>query len=255
MLVLTAAFAGLRFGELAALTRVRIDLTARTIAVVENQIELSDGTLLIGPPKSEAGRRTIVIPDALVPELTAHSRRSSVRTPRLGSSPAPRARRCDDGTGRASGRPPSKPPRCRGSGSTIFDTPATRDGGDRSEHRELIHARATRPLRPNSETSTRLETGTRDRPSPQRVIEAGGAKVLERSREYEFGTGRQRVLCRVERLGCSALRQRGSHAHRLVVRQGARRVIPIHRGEDIDIGHAAGHQRVLAPGEVEGWLR
>ncbi len=70
--VLTAAFAGLRFGELAALTRARIDLTARTIAVVENQIELSDGTLLIGPPKSDAGRRTIVIPDALVPELTAH---------------------------------------------------------------------------------------------------------------------------------------------------------------------------------------
>jgi integrase len=70
--VLTAAFAGLRFGELAALTRARIDLTARTIAVVENQIELSDGTLLIGPPKSDAGRRTIVMPDALVPELTAH---------------------------------------------------------------------------------------------------------------------------------------------------------------------------------------
>ena len=61
-----------RTGELAALTRARIDLTARTIAVVENQIELSDGPLLIGPPKSDAGRRTIVIPNALVPELTAH---------------------------------------------------------------------------------------------------------------------------------------------------------------------------------------
>ena len=71
-LVLTAAFAGLRFGELAALTRARVDLEARTISVVENQVELSGGVLLIGPPKSEAGRRTIVIPDALVPELAAH---------------------------------------------------------------------------------------------------------------------------------------------------------------------------------------
>ena len=71
-LVLTAAFAGLRFGELAALTRVRVDLGARTISVVENQVELSGGVLLIGPPKSEAGRRTLVIPDALVPELAAH---------------------------------------------------------------------------------------------------------------------------------------------------------------------------------------
>ncbi|MFN8037188.1 MAG: tyrosine-type recombinase/integrase [Acidimicrobiia bacterium] len=72
VLVLTAGFAGLRFGELAALTRCRIDLDARTISVVENQVELSGGALLIGPPKSDAGRRTLVIPDALVPELAAH---------------------------------------------------------------------------------------------------------------------------------------------------------------------------------------
>jgi integrase len=71
-LVLTAAFAGLRFGELAALTRARVDLTAGTIGVVDNQVELSGGVLLIGPPKSEAGRRSIVIPDALVPELASH---------------------------------------------------------------------------------------------------------------------------------------------------------------------------------------
>lgn len=71
-LVLTAAFAGLRFGELAALTRERVDLEAGTITVVDNQVELSGGVLLIGPPKSEAGRRSIVIPDALVPELVTH---------------------------------------------------------------------------------------------------------------------------------------------------------------------------------------
>ena len=54
------------------MTRARVDLDACTISVVESQLELSGGVLLIGPPKSEAGRRTIVIPDALVPELTAH---------------------------------------------------------------------------------------------------------------------------------------------------------------------------------------
>jgi integrase len=71
-LFLTAAFAGLRFGELAALTRRRVDLEAGTISVVDNQVELSGGLLLVGPPKSEAGRRTLVVPDALVPELNAH---------------------------------------------------------------------------------------------------------------------------------------------------------------------------------------
>ncbi|MDZ4827023.1 MAG: hypothetical protein SGJ13_11245 [Actinomycetota bacterium] len=30
---------------------------------------------MIGPPKSDAGRRTLVIPDALVPELEAHLER------------------------------------------------------------------------------------------------------------------------------------------------------------------------------------
>ena len=40
--------------------------------MVDNQVELSGGVLLIGPPKSEAGRRSIVILEALVPELVAH---------------------------------------------------------------------------------------------------------------------------------------------------------------------------------------
>ncbi len=70
--MLTAAFAGLRFGELAALTRERVDLDAGTISVVDNQVELSGGRLLIGPPESEAGRQQLVMPDALVPELAIH---------------------------------------------------------------------------------------------------------------------------------------------------------------------------------------
>jgi integrase len=70
-LVLTAAFAGLRFGELAALTRERVDLDAGTIAVTETLVEVP-GALLLGPPKSDAGRRAVAIPASLVPELERH---------------------------------------------------------------------------------------------------------------------------------------------------------------------------------------
>jgi integrase len=71
-LVLTAAFGGLRFGELAGLTRDCVDLAVGTITVRRALVQRDDGTLQLGPPKSEAGRRTFTIPAALVPELAAH---------------------------------------------------------------------------------------------------------------------------------------------------------------------------------------
>lgn len=71
-LVLTATFTGLRLGELRALKQRRLDLLHRTVQVVEQLQELADGTLLTGPPKSDAGDRLVAIPPALVPELEAH---------------------------------------------------------------------------------------------------------------------------------------------------------------------------------------
>jgi integrase len=71
-LVLTAAFAGLRFGELAGLTRDCVDLDAGTITVRRALVQRDDGSLTIGPPKSDAGCRTFAIPAALVPELAEH---------------------------------------------------------------------------------------------------------------------------------------------------------------------------------------
>ncbi len=71
-LVLTAAFAGLRFGELAGLTRGSIDLEAGTITIVQALVERDDSSLSIGPPKSEAGLRTFAIPAVLIPELADH---------------------------------------------------------------------------------------------------------------------------------------------------------------------------------------
>ena len=71
-MVLLATFTGLRLGELRALRRNRIDLVRRTLKVVEQLQELSSGAIVVGPPKTAAGRRTVVIPDAIIPELEAH---------------------------------------------------------------------------------------------------------------------------------------------------------------------------------------
>lgn len=71
-MVLLAAWCSLRFGELASLRRRRINLLHRTIRVEENAVELSSGRTVFGPPKTEAGRRTVAIPPELVPALEAH---------------------------------------------------------------------------------------------------------------------------------------------------------------------------------------
>ena len=71
-MVLLATFAGLRLGELRALKRERLDLLHRTVAVVEQYQQLADGSIVAGPPKTDAGRRTVAIPEAIVPDLEHH---------------------------------------------------------------------------------------------------------------------------------------------------------------------------------------
>ncbi|MFC6085794.1 tyrosine-type recombinase/integrase [Sphaerisporangium aureirubrum] len=71
-LVLLTTFASLRWGEVIALRRADVDLTARTVRVREQLLELDGGQMLLGPPKSRAGRRTVGIPAAIVPALTDH---------------------------------------------------------------------------------------------------------------------------------------------------------------------------------------
>jgi integrase len=71
-MVLTATFTGLRLGELRALSRRHLDLLHGTVSVVAQLQELASGEIVIGPPKSDAGRRTVAIPVAIVPELEAH---------------------------------------------------------------------------------------------------------------------------------------------------------------------------------------
>ena len=72
LLVLLAAFATLRFGELASLRRRDIDLAARTLVAQRAQAELQDGRLFDKAPKSAAGVRTIAFPVELLPEVEEH---------------------------------------------------------------------------------------------------------------------------------------------------------------------------------------
>jgi integrase len=71
-LVLLAAFCALRLSELLALRRDRIDLVAGVVHVVEGQHELADKRTIVGPPKTEAGRRHVAIPPHIVPALQEH---------------------------------------------------------------------------------------------------------------------------------------------------------------------------------------
>jgi hypothetical protein len=74
-LVLVAAFSGLRWGELVGLRRKRIDLEAGTVMVAEQLVEVN-GTFSVGPPKSAAGRRTVLrVHDLCLPPAPGHRRR------------------------------------------------------------------------------------------------------------------------------------------------------------------------------------
>ena len=70
-LVLTSAFAGLRWGELMGLQRGDIDVDAATITVERQVIEVGSQQI-VGPPKTDAGNRTVAVPMVLVPELRTH---------------------------------------------------------------------------------------------------------------------------------------------------------------------------------------
>ena len=70
-LVLVGAYGGLRIGELAGLTRRRVDLLRGTVEVAEIITEV-EGHLGGGLPKTAAGRRTVGLPRRVVAELEHH---------------------------------------------------------------------------------------------------------------------------------------------------------------------------------------
>lgn len=71
-LVLLGAWSGLRYGELAGLTRQRIDLLHGVVDVREQLVQTADGRRFLAAPKTSAGVRSVVLPPHLVPAIKAH---------------------------------------------------------------------------------------------------------------------------------------------------------------------------------------
>ena len=80
-LVLTAAYAGCRWGELAGLRQRNLDLLHARLMVVEQAVELRSGERIVSPPKTDAGRRVIHLPASIVKALEAHLAQFGVPDP------------------------------------------------------------------------------------------------------------------------------------------------------------------------------
>jgi len=70
-LVLTLAFGGLRFGEATALRRRDVSADGVTVTVTRS-VRRVGGAWLVGPPKTEAGVRTVALPAFAAAALAAH---------------------------------------------------------------------------------------------------------------------------------------------------------------------------------------
>jgi integrase len=81
VLILLAAFTSLRYGELAALRRNDFEPRCKTLTVRATLVERSDGSLTFGPPKTDAGMRTITVPTAIRRDVRAHLASSVADTP------------------------------------------------------------------------------------------------------------------------------------------------------------------------------
>jgi integrase len=71
-MVLLAAFASLRWGEVAALRRCDIAEDASSVSISRSLVESATKGVLIGPPKSRAGVRTLAIPTAVRADILRH---------------------------------------------------------------------------------------------------------------------------------------------------------------------------------------
>ena len=62
---MTLALYGLRRGEIAGLRWANVDLTAKTVSIVENRVAIGK-EIVSGTPKSKASNRTLPLPDDVV---------------------------------------------------------------------------------------------------------------------------------------------------------------------------------------------
>ena len=75
LLVLLAAWCGLRRGELLGLHRGDVDELHARLRVDSTHAHLDDGSVVKGPPKTDAGRRKVAIPPHVVPAVRFHLER------------------------------------------------------------------------------------------------------------------------------------------------------------------------------------
>lgn len=75
VLVLTAAYAGLRWAELAGLRVRRLNLLRRRLTIIETLVEVR-GRVYFKEPKTTASRRTVTLPRFLCDELATHLARN-----------------------------------------------------------------------------------------------------------------------------------------------------------------------------------
>ena len=88
-MVYLGAVCGLRWGECAGLRVGALKFADRTLAVLEQRTRGAGGRMIDGPPKSDAGRRTLSVPGALMELLAAHlERRGIVVAGKAGVDPA-----------------------------------------------------------------------------------------------------------------------------------------------------------------------
>jgi len=73
-LVLLASWCGLRRGEVLGLQRRDVDVARGTVHIERAVVHMLDGTTTIGPPKSEAGTRTVHYPSNTAPAIENHLR-------------------------------------------------------------------------------------------------------------------------------------------------------------------------------------
>jgi integrase len=73
-MILVAAYGGLRFGELTALTRADVTIPEDGLpsVAVRRAMHRINGKWITGTPKGDAGRRTVALPSFLAPILTDH---------------------------------------------------------------------------------------------------------------------------------------------------------------------------------------
>lgn len=71
-MVLLAAFGSLRYGEVVALRRCDVAEDGSWVRVSRSYVEVPGKGFMAGPPKSRAGVRTVILPEALRGDVVAH---------------------------------------------------------------------------------------------------------------------------------------------------------------------------------------